>query len=204
MALLFPGCRASRTSAPSISKPRERSLYRCLVRRALPSSLKSRHGSVRRLRSTGPGSGLTFRSEQMGGSFCHPSPGWNVSGGARSGGVASLGRRLQPLCLPGTIPSGLLRAQRNCASPPCASVPPCASLPPLAGVECFWGGLVPAVSLRSTAGYNLCSLREQSPPDCCALREIVRPPVCASEKLCVPPCASSRGRRRGQTLRVPA
>jgi hypothetical protein len=37
-------------------------------------------------------------------------------------------------------------------------------LPPLGGVECFWGGLVPAVSLRSTAGYHLCSLREQSPP----------------------------------------
>jgi hypothetical protein len=55
-----------------------------------------------------------------------------------------------------------------------------ALLPPLAGVECFWRGLVPAVSIRSTACYNLCSLREQSPPVCCVLREIIRPPPCAS------------------------
>ena len=35
-------------------------------------------------------------------------------------------------------------------------------LPPLCGVACF-GDRVPVVSLRSTTGYNLCSLREHSP-----------------------------------------
>jgi hypothetical protein len=38
-------------------------------------------------------------------------------------------------------------------------------LPPLRGVECFWGNRVPGVSLRSTPGYDLCSLREQCTPD---------------------------------------
>jgi hypothetical protein len=35
--------------------------------------------------------------------------------------------------------------------------------------------LVPAVSLRSTVGYHLCSLRGQSPPGSCPLSEPVRP-----------------------------
>jgi hypothetical protein len=53
----------------------------------------------------------------MFGSFCHPSPGWNVSG----------------------------------------------------------GGFIPVVSLRSTTGYTLCSLREQSLSGSRPLREAVSP-----------------------------
>ncbi len=46
---------------------------------------------------------------------------------------------------------------------------------PSAGWNVSWGNRVPGVSLRSTPGYSLCSLREQYPPRCCALRELVRP-----------------------------
>ncbi len=51
-------------------------------------------------------------------------------------------------------------------------------------MECFWGDRVPAVSLRSTAGYNLCSLREQYRPRSEKLGVSAR--LSRSENLCVP------------------
>jgi hypothetical protein len=51
--------------------------------------------------------------------------------------------------------------QRQCARLPL--------LPPLGGVECFRTNRVPAVSLRSTAGCHISSLREPSFPGGCAL-----------------------------------